>query len=243
MMTEPRGITRWCPACPVLVTPPGVLAPYEHGGATGRQVKTQRERDDDAKKTVLIAGEFLRSVRAMLNDPQIHPASADLLTWYEEEITEARKDRDGRRLAELADEFDSDRETGAFRRRHWWQGQPPAIEAADDDDDDEYADDDDGGQGDEPAAVVLATPVSIAAQQHRAQPQRMTWADAIDARSWRLAATHTGLCQMIDETGQQCTAATNSPAIVDRWGGHAWLCQGHYGALGATIGEHNRRIA
>lgn len=219
--TDRRGITRWCPACPVLVTPPGVLAPYERGAGVTRAARSQRDRDDDAKKTILIAGEFLRQVRAMLDDPKIHPASADLLTWYEEEISDARKDRDGRRLAELAREFADDRETGAFRRQHWWQGEPAALAGLDDEDDEE-----DDGQGGEPAAVVLAAPVSNV--QQPAQPRWMTWAEARAACGWRMSPV-VGGCQIIDERGQRCGAETR------HYIGDGWVCDPHHATLGGVI--------
>jgi hypothetical protein len=244
---EPRGTVRACldgslGGCGKRVTPPGVLAPYQRGTEVTRAAKSQRERDDDAKKTVLIAGEFLRQVRAMLDDPQIHPASADLLGWYEEEITEARKARDGRRLAELADEFGADQEARAFRRRRWWQGQPAALTAGDageDEDEDEdavtgyaaYA----GDRGDQDGEP----PAGIAAQQ---QERPMTWADGIAACGWRLTPTIGG-CQVIDEYGRHCAAETSSPAIPDGRGGDAWLCGWHYGTLAEVIIGHNRRIA
>lgn len=241
---SPRGTVLWCWKCGEPIAPAGVNAPYERGIEVTRAARSQHERDDDAKKTVLIAGEFLRQVRAMLDDPQVHPASADLLGWYEEEITEARKGRDGRRLAELADEFGADQEARAFRRRHWWQGQPAAITAgyADDEDDEgeDYADEDEDQDG-EPAAV-LATPASIAAQQHRAQPRRMTWAEGIAALGWRLSPAD-GTCPVVDEHGHRCGAQTTSHALANGRGGYVWLCGGHFGTLGAMLGEHNRRIA
>ncbi len=239
---EPRGTVRACLGCGKRVTPPGVLAPYQRGTEVTRAAKSQRERDDDAKKTVLIAGEFLRQVRAMLDDPQIHPASADLLGWYEEEITEARKARDGRRLAELADEFGADQEARAFRRRRWWQGQSAALTAGDageDEDEDEdavtgyaaYA----GDRGDQDGE----NPAGIAAQQKK---RPMTWTDGIAACGWRLTPTIGG-CQVIDEYGRHCAAETSSPAIPDGRGGDAWLCGRHYGTLAEVIPGHNRRVA
>jgi hypothetical protein len=244
VLIDPRGITRWCPACPVLVTPPGVLAPYERGTEVTRAATSQRERDDDAKKTVLVAGEFLRRVRVMLADPRIHPASADLLTWYEEEITDARKNRDGRRLEELAGEFGDDRASDMFRRLHWWQGQPAELAAGYDDEDDNegYAEDDNEDQGDEQPAAVLATPSSIAVQQHRAQPRPMTWADAFAMLGWRLSAT-TGGCQVVDERGRHCAAGTSSPPVTDGRVRDGWVCIAHYESLATAIGNHNRRIA
>jgi hypothetical protein len=223
--------------CGEPVTPAAVLAPYERGTEVTRGAKSQRERDDDAKRTVLLAGEFLRRVAALLDDPKMHPASADLLDWYREEITDARKERDAGRLAELGDEFKADRENGAFRRAHWWQGSPAALDGGDaepEDDEEEY---DDDGQDDGPQAA-LAVPAAIAAK-----PTRATWADALAARRWRIAVAGNGgvrNCQIADERGQQCREPVGgSPPVNDGiTDGH--VCAGHYNALGAAISAINR---
>jgi hypothetical protein len=220
------------------VTPPGVTEPYRRGTETARAARSQRERDDDAKRVVLAAGEFLRRVGALLADPRIHPASADLLRWYEEEITDARRDRDGRRLAELAGEFADDATARAFRRLRWWQGEPAALAPGTDEDD--Y----DEGQGavlefaGEAAAAVAAVPAA-----GPAQGEPMTWAAAVAACGWQLAvAGSAGVqwCQVVDEHGQQCRTGATSPGIADGRGGHAWLCGRHYGALGRLITDANR---
>lgn len=225
LTASPRGTVRVCTACRSRVTPAAVLAPYRRGTGVTRAARSQRERDDDAKKTVLMAGEFLRQVRAMLGDAQLHPASADLLGWYEEEIGEARKARDGGRLAELAGEFAADREARAFRRRRWWQGQPPVVAGIIEDEDDEDQDDDG-----EPGAVVPATPASIAARPHRAlQPQKMTWADAMASLGWRMSPAAGGGCQVIGEHGRPCGRETAHHT------GGGWLCAGCRDALAAVI--------
>jgi hypothetical protein len=235
---EPRGITRWCPACPLMVTPPGVLAPYERGTGAAREARSQRERDDDAKKTVILAGEFLRQVEALAADPQIHPASADLLGWYAEEITKARAARDARRLAELAAEFDQDRRDGSFRRRHWWQGQPAALAAAADPGDDEDGDDDyDDGQGDDGQGVMaLAAPPGAAGEQLCAQPRRATWAEALAELGWAvMPAPEWDGCQVASAGGQPCRDPQTPHSI-----GAGWACSAHYGAVEATLGAINQ---
>lgn len=237
VVIEPRGITRWCPACPLLITPPGVLAPYERGPGTIRESRSQRERDDDAKKTALLAGEFLRRVRALLADPKIHPASADLLGWYEEEITEARRARNGPRLAELAAEFADDQAAGAFRRLRWWHGQAAPVTAGYDEQDGEDDPIDDGGEA--PAAAPAIAPGAIARQQP-ARPPRATWADAFGARGWRLAETDgSGACQVAERNGR-CTRPTGGHPPVTDGLATGWTCTGHYLALGVAISAINR---
>ena len=201
---SPRGTIRACDSCGT-VPPRGVAAPYERGSGSTREARSQRERDDDAKKTVVLAGEFLRRVDALAADPRIHPASGDLLGWYSEEIADARKARNGQRLAELAAEFDADTAAGHFR-----QGQPAAITTGEDDDDaDDFAEDDDFADDDGPGTeVVLATPDSIAAQRQRAQPQEMTWAEALAALGWRIMPLpEWDGCQIATLNGARCAPA------------------------------------
>lgn len=220
LIASPRRTVRVCGTCRGRVTPPGVAAPYARGTGVTRAAKSRRERDDDAKATVLLAGEFLRRIRALLDDPQIHPASADLLGWYEEEISDARKARDSGRLAELAAEFDTDKDAHAFRRRHWWQGDPAAVVSGD-------VLDGEAEDGEPAAPVALATPASIAAQQHRAQSPHMTWAGALSANGWRLDPAAGDGCQIVDTRGQICGTDTR------RHIGNAWICGRHYEQLGA----------
>jgi hypothetical protein len=225
-----------------------VLAPYARGREVTRAATSQRERDDDAKRTVLAADKFLRGVRALIADPKMHPDSAAVLRWYEEEITEASRKRDGRRLAELRDEFADDAAGGEFRRVRWWQGTPAALAAAvdpgDGDDAEDYEDDpeewagDGEGQGDE-AAAVLAASASIAAAQHA-----MTWAEGLAVCGWRLGEVigggHGEICQVIDEHGQRCRMAGMHLVPIGPLGRHVPLCPGHHDPLGGLIIETNR---
>jgi hypothetical protein len=227
---EPRGTALWCSGCRSAVTPPAVLAPYERGPVSVRQVASRRERDDDAKRTALLAGEFLRRVAALLADPKIHPASADLLGWYQEEITEARKGRNSARLAELADEFDADSEARAFRRVHWWQGEPAALGAVVDDEDpeDDY---DDDGQDDEPARP-RPLPAAVADSMPD-RPGRMSWAAAVLACGWQLNADADG-CQIVD-SGLRCTM----PGA--RQLGRIRACVHHQSSMSRVIDYHHQQ--
>jgi len=240
---SPRGTIRVCASCGP-VTPRGVAAPYERGTGSTREARSQRERDDDAKKTVIVAGEFLRRVEALAADPRIHPASGDLLGWYAEEIADARKARSGRRLAELAVEFGADLKDGAIRRRYWWQGQPAAItaepdDAADDAQDDDY-DEDDECPGDAPAALTASAPAVPAVV---AGPQRMTWAEALAALGWRImpVAEWAG-CQIVSQGGNRCgSPEEQAPYRVgppDQRGG--WACGTHHFQLTQMIAQTNQ---
>lgn len=252
LAASPRGTVRECESCG-FVTPRGVTAPYERGTGSTREARSQRERDDDAKKTVILAGEFLRRVRELADDPRIHPASGDLLGWYEEEIGKAKTARNAARLAELAAEFDADRKAGAIRRHHWWQGQPAAITTGDDDEDDDFADeedddfadDDEDGEFDEDdaqgTAVVLAAPASVAEQQHRAQPQEMTWVEALAVNGLRMMPLpEWDGCQIVNQSGNRCGSpeTTHHVGPPNQMGG--WACSPHYYLLTQTIAETNR---
>jgi hypothetical protein len=219
---EPRGTIRVCLSCGKRVTPPAVLAPYERGAGVTRAAKSQRERDLEALGLAGRKGLMLGQLRALADDDRLDPASVLKVEWFAEQVKAAAS---AARLDELAALFGE----AGIRRRRWWQQPPAALTAG-------YADDDDG-QADEPAAVPAA-PASAAGQQQRA----MTWADAIAASGWRITPT-VGGCQIVDERAGHCAADTSSPAIPDGRGGHAWLCNRHYGTLARVIGDHNRRIA
>jgi hypothetical protein len=244
MIASPQATLRLCNPCGALRPPPGVLAPYARGSEVTRAARSQRERDDDAKRTVLQAGEFLRSVAELLADPKIHAASGDLLRWYQEEVTDARNKRDGRRLAELADEFADDHAAHAFRRAHWWQGEPAALPAAavdeGDDEDQDYDEDYDEDQDyDEVRDLEHAAPASRAAPS-----QPMMWAEALAVCGWRIAVSSISggnqMCQVIDEHGQQCRMPAVHGIQYDALGRHAWLCPGHHDPLGGLIIETNQ---
>jgi hypothetical protein len=221
-----------------------VLAPYARGREVTRAATSQRERDAAAKRTALEADKFLRGVRALIADPKMHPDSVAVLRWYEDEITEASRKRDGRRVAELEAEFSDDATAGEFRRFYWWQGTPSTLAAVveSEDDGEDYDDPDDWPDGDEvqgadPAAVV-AIPPRVAARRP------MTWAEALAACGWGLGPVVTigngQMCQVIDEYGQRCRMAGQHLIPVDTLGRHAGLCPGHHDPLGGLINETNK---
>ena len=225
LMAEPRGIWRACGTCGGLVTPPGVTAPYASGSnAPQRQVKSQRERDLEALALAGRKGVMLAQLRALADDDRLHPESLPKVEWFAEQVRAAGTDA---RLDELAELL----AVAGIRRRRWWQGQPAAIEAPVYDDEDQAGgldyDDEDDEDDEYPARAVLATPASIAAQQHRTQPQPMTWADAIAVSGWRLSPTIGG-CQIVEES-RLCGAETTNSIT----GG--WLCGRHYYALCQVI--------
>jgi hypothetical protein len=242
VLIELRG-TRWvCEGCQKLVTPPGVLAPYLRGPGAARTARSQRERDDDAKRTAMLAGEFLRRVAALLADPKVHPQSADVLTWYQEEVTDARRSRDAARLAELAGQFEDDRTAGAFRRLHWWQGQPAALAEGHPDDEDCVDDGqgdnwEDDGQGHEPKTTVAASPAALTAA-----PQRATWAEAFAAYGWHLATWDGSETCQVAGPGGRCGEPTGGhPPVSDGLAADGWVCAGHYEALNAACRAISRQ--
>jgi len=243
---SPRGTIRSCPSCKATVIPHGVAAPYERGTGGTREARSQRERDDDAKKTVIVAGEFLRRVEALADDPRIHPSSGDLLGWYAEEIADARKSRNGQRLAELATEFDADLKDRAIRRRYWWQGQPAAITTGHDDEADDFAEADDYDEdgdypGDAPASIAAVPAVAVPVPAFVAGPQGMTWTEALAANGLRLMPLPAwDGCQVVNQIGNRCGSheTTNHVGPPNQMGG--WTCDPHYFLLTQTIAETNR---
>lgn len=221
---EPRGTIRVCVGCRKRVTPPGVLAPYERGTEVTRAAKSQRERDLEALDLAERKGVMLGQLHDLTAEDKLTPGSAMKAEWFAEQVKAATT---GTRLDELAERF----KDAGIRRRHWWHDRP-ALSAGYDDEDDEDGYDED----DEPdTTVVLATPASIAVQQHRAQLHRMTWAEAIAAFGWRLSPVADG-CQIIN-LGRVC--GTWSEHHI----GDGWVCGSHHAMLCHVITEHNRRIA
>jgi uncharacterized Zn finger protein (UPF0148 family) len=232
LLASPRGTVRACPACRKRVTPPGVLAPYRRGHDTTRTVATQRERDLGAIALAQRKGVMLAQLDALADDPRLDPASLPVVDWFREQVKTATGNGRLDELAALLPE-------AAIRRRHWWQGTPAAIEAAGYEDDEDQDDEDELHADDAATPAVLATPASIAAQQHRAQPGRpMTWADALAACGWRLSAVIGG-CQVIDR-GQLCGTGT-AHHVATTAGISGWVCTRHHAALCEVLTEHNRR--
>ena len=235
---EPRGTVRVCLGCGKRVTPPGVLAPYERGAGVTRAARSQRERDLEALDLAGRKGIMLGQLRALADGDRLDPASALKVEWFAEQVKAAAN---GGRLDELAALFSEAR----IRPRRWWHGKPAPLAAVADlgeDDADDDAGYDDDGQDDEPAAIVLATPASIAGQQHRAQPQRATWADGFAAYGWRLAPRDdSGRCPVISSEGRCPQPTGGHPPVTDGIVRDAWPCDWHYDALGAACISINQR--
>lgn len=225
---SPRETARACFKCGMRVTPPAVLTPYRRDSTVAaRQVKSQRERDLEALGLARRKGVMLAQLAALAADDRLDPASLPVVEWFREQVKDAASDARLDELAALLPE-------AGIRLRRWGHGQAAAIIAGYADEDDEPGEDeDDEDQADE-HEVVLAAPASIAAQQHRAQPSRMTWADAIAMCGWRLSPT-VGGCQIVNERSQLCGAETARPVT----GG--WVCAWHYDTLGGVIWDDYRR--
>jgi hypothetical protein len=229
LTASPRCTARVCPQCNRLTMPAGVAAPYERGTGSTREARSQRERDLEALELARRKGIMRGQLDAIAADDRLTPESLAAVEWFAEQVKAATT---AQRLDELADLYAVQK----IRRRGLFQARPPAITAG-------YAEDDDG-QGDEgewddedeghgpPPAVALATPVSIAEQQHRAQPQRATWAEAISLRGWRVSQTIGG-CQVIE--GSQLCGAETGHSI----GSGTWACSPHRYALGAALAAIN----
>lgn len=234
---EPRGTVRVCLGCHQRVTPPGVFAPYERGAEVTRQARSQRERDLEALALAGRKGVMLDQLRALADGDRLDPASVLKAEWFAEQVKAAAS---AARLDDLAALF---AEAG-IRPRRWWHGKPAAITAGYDDDDgeDDYAGYDDDGEDQPAGSAVLATPASISGQQHRTQPQRATWADALAARGWQLSdQLASGRCAIVTQDGRRCRDPVGGhPPVTDASSRHGWACTPHYGTLGATISAINR---
>jgi len=240
LTASPRGTIRACLKCRKRVIPAGVLAPYRRGQDTTRTVATQRERDLEAIALAKRKGVMLAQLGALADHPRFDPASLPVIDWFRDQVKDARADGRLDELAALLPE-------AGIRRRHWWQGRPAAIEPPPYDDegqdyeDDEDADELEADDGAGAAPAMLATPASIAAQQHRAQPGPMTWADALAACGWRISPVIGG-CQITDH-GQLCGAGT-AHHVATATGAGGWVCSQHYAALCQVITQdHYRRSA
>jgi hypothetical protein len=240
LIASPRGTVRGCLTCKGRVIPAGVAAPYERGTGSTREARSQRERDLEALELARRKGIMRGQLDAIADDGRLTPESLAAVEWFAEQVKAATT---GQRLDELADLYAVQK----IRRRGWLQGRPPAITAG-------YAEDDDDGQGDDDqddddwpdpdaarTAVALATPATIAGQQHRAQPQPTSWVEAIAALGWRLAFVQSwDGCQIIAD-GIRCTSqeaghhvGSSSPTA----GG--WACEQHFQQIVAVLYDTNR---
>lgn len=238
LTSSPRGTLRSCPPCGGRAIPPHVAELYARDTpATTRKVRSDRERDDDAKAVVVAAGQFLRRITELLADERLHPDSRELLGWYADEIAAAKSKRAGQRVVDLADEFADDQDAGRFHRRSWWGGRGAAITAGTVVDDDEPDDDQDAEEDDEPAAI-LAVPVPETRQQPA--PVRATDADALALLGYRLDRTAAG-CAVTDRNGRNCGQPIGGfPPVTDASGRGGRVCPPHYNELGRAIAAVNR---
>jgi hypothetical protein len=224
---DPRGITRWCPGCPVIVTPPRVLAPYERGTEITRAAKSQHERDLEALDLAGRKGIMLTQLRGLADDDRLDPAALPKVEWFAEQVKAAAG---AGRLDELAVLFGEE----GIKLRGWFR-RPVSITTGYDDEEDEHYDEED----DEPAAM-LAIPAAVTGQQRA--PVRATWADAFAAYGWRLAPPdHSLICPVITSEGRCHEPSGGHPPVTDGIVHDGWPCDPHYGALGAACISINQR--
>lgn len=205
---QPLKGTRTLRACTahLRVTPRGVRAPYERDTGTGRQVKSQRERDLDAIRLAKRKGFMLAQLDRLGADDRLHPESRPVVEWFAEEVKTAAA---GARLDELAALLpDAD-----IRRAHWWQGTPAEIEPAD------YNDD---GQADELAADE---PLALGPAPARATD----YAGAMAVLGWRMTREPVDGCQV-----GACGAPWAEHIATASWAG-GLACRRHLAALDQVI--------
>ena len=232
-----------CPGCQIIADSPGLAERAEaHAAAIERKrtgvtrvTRDQREIDLEALELARRKGIMRDQLRTIADDDRLTPDSAATVEWFAEQVKGAPN---GDRLDELVTLY----ATQKIRRRGWFAGRPAALTAADaddgEDDDDwddeeDQADDDDRGPG---TAVALATPASIAAQQHLAQPQRATWIEALAACHWRMQPVGEWAgCQVTNANGHTCGDQQTPHHIT---GG--WICSAHRGSLVAALAIINQ---
>jgi hypothetical protein len=190
------------------VIPAGVLAPYERGSGTGREVRSQAERDNQSRELAIRRGKVKREIERQLADERLTPESRDLLNWYAEE---AGKAQTLARLGDLIEQAGGEQ----LQRRHWWQGAPAALDAGYDDDDGQ--DDDDGDYYEDDDGALAATGAAA----------RTGYTAAMTARGYLVdRAAAPGGCQIFETSaGPGCGLAA-----VTALGG-ARVCELHRAAL------------
>jgi hypothetical protein len=172
----PCGTWRVCLACKHRVTPRGVKAPYEHGTQGARQVKNQRERDQEAKALAAARGKLKADLSRMLDDDKLTPESRGLLEWYVAEVGHAPTMA---RLDDLTEQSKGEK----IRHQHFWQGQPEALGAPDYDDEDQDEDYDD--TDDYPRAIQAAPAPAV------------DYDTELAAREWKLEPHGAGICAVV----------------------------------------------
>ena len=217
LTAEPRGTWRGCLTCKRAVAPPGVSAPYASGAnAPQRQVKSQRERDQEARALESRRQRLADQLDGQGADKRLTSEARGALKWYRAEVDQAKTMS---RLDDLVEQFRGERLT-----RTGWLARPAVAEI-------EPADDDDG-QADEPAPAPLAitAPAQVVSGRAWTLPGpagAMTWAGALARAGWRMVPSATG-CQ-VSEGAAACGAQANRRIS----GG--LVCYDHYQNLTAII--------
>ena len=217
LTAEPRGTWRGCLTCKRAVAPPGVSAPYASGAnAPQRQVKSQRERDQEARALESRRQRLADELDGLAADKRLTSEARGALKWYRAEVDQAKTMS---RLDDLVEQFRGERLT-----RTGWLARPAVAEI-------EPADDDDG-QADEPAPAPLAitAPAQVVSGRAWTLPGpagAMTWAGALARAGWRMVPSATG-CQ-VSEGAAACGAQANRRIS----GG--LVCYDHYQNLTAII--------
>lgn len=216
LIAEPRGIWRVCAPCGGLVTPPGVTAPYAAGTAPQRQVKSQRERDAEARALEARRQRLADELDGLAADKRLTSETCGTLKWYRAEVDQAKTMN---RLDDLIDQFRDERLT-----RTGWLARPAVAEIEPADYDDDQADDwDDEDQGDEPLAIGPA-------------PARATdYAGAMSVLGWRMTREPVDGCQV-----GGCGSPWAEHIATTSWAG-GLVCRRHLAALDQVITrDHDR---
>ena len=224
LTAEPRGTWRGCLTCKQLVAPPGVSAPYASGASSAqRQVKSQRERDQEARALESRRQRLADELDGLGADKRLTSEARGTLKWYRAEVDKAKTMS---RLDDLVDQFRDERLT-----RTGWLARPAAAEIEPPDDNDwEYDDDVITAEVlDEPPRPrgILPAITASAGPTWTLPAGRMTWADALGTLGWHLVPPARG-CQ-ISEGAAACGAWAN------RGTGNALICYDHYQGLAAVI--------
>jgi hypothetical protein len=193
------------------VTPHGVTAPYAAGTARQRQVKSQRERDAEARALEARRQRLADELDDLAADKRLTSEARGTLKWYRAEVDQA-KTMD--RLDDLVEQFRDERLT-----RTGWLARPAVAEIEPPDDEGQADDDWDDEEDDaEPLAIAAPArpPLDLAAElAARGYAVRQ---DAAPGRCW-IIEQHTGPC---------CLAG---PHVI----GGVRLCDGHRYALTASL--------
>jgi uncharacterized Zn finger protein (UPF0148 family) len=206
----PLNGTRTLRACPVhqRVPPRGVCAPYQRETATGRQVKSQRERDAEGRALEARRERLASELETALTDSRLTPEARGILKWYRDAVDKAESLT---RLDDLVDQARGERlpRAGAPTRPVAAELEPPGY-----DDDDQDDGDWEDGEGEPELSAAAPAVVDVAAE--------------LAARGcWIRDDAPAGRCQ-IAMLHAPCTLA--APRMIEGMR----ICEGHWHALTAS---------